>query len=151
MKKEKPEDLKNPENPPAPKAPAKPPKARKEKKKKENKKPPVDDMQLPVLVELTYTVSILLFIFVGLTVVIVSVLTGSSLLNLILRTSASMLAMGCLLVIIFNQVSSGVLQASLVEQEEAQKAQAEEHVQKSEDLKAPATVETVETPELAEA
>jgi hypothetical protein len=151
MKKEKPEDLKNPEKPPAPKTPAKPPKEKKEKKKKEKKKPPVDDMQLPVLVELTYTVSVLLFIFVGLTVMIVSVLTGSSLLNLVLRTSASLLALGCLLVIIYYQVSSGVLQASLVEQEEAQKAQAEEHAQKPENLEAPAAVETAETQELAEA
>jgi hypothetical protein len=126
MKEENPENIKNPENSPAPGAPAKLRKKKKEKPKQEKKKPPVDDVHLPVLVELTYSISMLLLIFVGLSVVIVSVLTGASLLNLVLRTSAAMLAMGCLLVVIFYQVSSGSLQASLAEQEEAEKKLAEE-------------------------
>jgi outer membrane biosynthesis protein TonB len=126
MKKENPEDIKNPENPPAPGTPAKPRKEKKEKPKKEKKPLPVNDVHLPVLVELTYSISVLLLILVGLSVVIVSVLTGASLLNLVLRTSAAMLAMGCLLVVIFYQVSSGSLQASLAEQEESQKKSAEE-------------------------
>jgi hypothetical protein len=126
MKKENPEDIKNPENPPAPETPAKPRKEKKEKPKKEKRKPQGNDVHLPVLVELTYSVSVLLLILVGLSVVIVSVLTGASLLNLVLRTSAAMLAIGCLLVVIFYQVSSGSLQASLAEQEEAQKKPAQE-------------------------
>ena len=134
MKIENPETIKNPETPPALETPAKP---RKEKKR-EKKKPQPDDVQLPVLVELTYSVSVLLLIFVGLAVIIVSDLTGASVLNIILRTSAAMLAMGSLVVLIFHQISSGVLQASLVEQEEAQKAQSEE----SENHETPQKIET---------
>ena len=130
MKKENPEDSKNPETPPAPETPAKP--------RKEKKKTQADDIQLPVLVELTYSISIILLIFVGLAVIVVSVLTGASLLNIILRTSASMLSMGSLVVLIFHQVSTGVLQASLVEQEEAQKAHSEE----SENHETPQNIET---------
>jgi hypothetical protein len=144
MKTENPEDVKNPETPPVPEAPAKPRKAKQEKKKKEKKQPKADDAQLPVLVELAYSISVILLIFVGLAVMIVSVITGASLLNLVLRTSAAILAMGSLTVLIFHQISSGVLQASLVEQEEAQKVQPEI----SESHESP---ETTETPNMAEA
>jgi hypothetical protein len=135
MNKENPEDSKNPETPPAPETPAKP---RKEKKEKKNKETQPDDMHLPVLVELTYSISVILLIFVGLAVTVVSVLTGASLLNIILRTSAAMLSMGSLVVLIFHQVSTGVLQASIVEQEEAQKAHSEE----SENHETPQNIET---------
>ena len=138
MKKENPEDSKNPETPPAPETPAKPRKEKKEKKNKEKKKTQADDMQLPVLVELTYSISVILLIIVGLAVIVVSVLTGASLLNIILRTSAAMLSMGSLVVLIFHQVSMGVLQARLVEQEEAQKA----HSKESENHETPQNIET---------
>lgn len=137
MKKE------NPETPPVPEAPVQPRQGKKEKPKKEKKKPQADDVQLPILVELTYSVSILFLIFVGLAMIVVSVLTGASLLNLILRTSAALLFVGSLVVLIFHQVSSGVLQASLVEQEEARKVQPEE----SENLESPARTKTQETAE----
>ena len=122
MKKEDAEDVKNPEDPSAPAVPVK---TRKEKKKKEKKNRQTDGIQLPVLVEFTYTISVMLLVFVGLAVIIISFFTGASLLHLVLRTSAAMLAMGCLLMVIFQQVSSGVLQASLVEQEEVQTTKTE--------------------------
>ena len=122
MKKDNPEPSKNPGHSPAPETPVS---GRKEKKK-EKKPTRSNDVQLPVLVELTYSVSVSLLIVVGLAVMLVSFLTGASLLDLVLRTSAAMLAMGSLVVVIFHLVSSGVLQASLVEQEEAQKAQTQE-------------------------
>jgi hypothetical protein len=124
MNKENPEDLKKPENLPAPESPAKPRKEKKEKTKME--KLQADNVQLPILVELTYSISVLLLIFVGLAVMIVSFRTGASLLHILLRTSTAMLAMGSLFVLIFYQVSSGALQASLAEQEEAQMAQTQE-------------------------
>jgi hypothetical protein len=123
MKKENDEDLKSLENAPAPEASAKLPKEKNEKKTKEKKPSQVDGVQLPVLVELTYSVSVILLIFVSLAVITVSVLTGVSLLNLVIRTSVTILALGSLLILISSQVSSGVLQASLVEQEEFQKMQ----------------------------
>jgi hypothetical protein len=137
MKKE------NPETPLVPEAPVKPRQEKKEKPKKEKKKPQADEVQLPILVELTYSVSILFLIFVGLAMIVVSVLTGANLLNLILRTSAALLFVGSLVVLIFHQVSSGVLQASLVEQEEARKAQPEE----SENLESPTRTVAQETAE----
>jgi hypothetical protein len=151
MKKENPEDSKNPETTTTPKTPGKPPKEKKERKKKEKKVPPADDLRLPILVELAYTISVTLFILVGLAVILVSILTGANLLQLVLRTSAALLAMGCLLVIIFHQISSGMLQASLVEQEEAQKAQSEEQSKESENPETPANIEAIELQEMAEA
>jgi hypothetical protein len=65
-------------------------------------------------------------ILVGLAMIIVAVLTGASLLNLILRTSAAMLATGSLVALIYHHVSSGMLQASLVEQEGTRKEQTDE-------------------------
>ncbi len=57
----------------------------------------------------------------------VSILTGATLLDLILRTSVALLAVGGLLIFISSQISSGMLAASLAEQEEGrQKATSEE-------------------------
>jgi hypothetical protein len=123
MNAENAEDLKDPETPPVQQAQAKP---RKQKPRKVKKRTQTDDTPLPYLIELTYTISVLLLIFVGLAMIIVSVLTGASLPNLILRTTAAMLAMGSLVALIYHQVSSGVLQASRIEQEEAVRKQAEE-------------------------
>ena len=129
--------------PAASEPPAQPRKEKKEKKQKEKKTPPLDSVQLPVLVELTYSAAIVLLIFVGLAVIVVSVMTGASLLNLVLRTSAAILGMGGLLMVIFYQVSSGVLQASLVEQEEAQTSKMEE----PQNPESPAMIEMQDTPE----
>ena len=120
MKKEKKDTVLNTETPAAPKAPAKP---RKDKKKPKPKPKQTDAVRLPVLVELTYALSTILLVFVGLAMMITSFLNGATLLNLVLRTSVALLVIGSLLVFISSQVSSGVLQASLVEQEQAQMSQ----------------------------
>ena len=144
MKNENDEEVKDPQASSAPETPAKPPKEKKEKKKKEKKPVQADGVPLPVLVEFTYSVSVILLIFVGLAMIIVSFLTGASLLNLLLRTSVAILVMGGLLMLISSQVSSGLLQASLVEQEEAQRAQSEE-------AEAPESSVNLESHEMAEA
>ena len=145
MKKEESEDIKKTEAP-TPGAPVKEKKEKKEKtekKKKEKKPKQADGVQLPVLVEFTYTISVLLLIFVSLAVIVVSFFTGASLLNLVLRTSAALLAIGCLSMVIFYQVSSGVLQASLAEQEEAERAQAEKaQAENVEPAESPANLES---------
>lgn len=141
MKNENAEDVKNPENPSAQETPVK---SRKDRKKEKGKKPPqADGARLPVLVELTYTVSIILLIFVGLAMIIISFLTGASLSSLVLRTSVAILVLGSLLILISSQVSSGVLQASLVEQEEAQQPQPE-------NLKNPESPANIESHDMAE-
>lgn len=122
MKNENPDAAEKADNPPKPesgKSKAKP--ARKPKKSKET-----DSVQLPLLVEFTYTMSTLLLIFLGLTVLTVSFVSGASLFSLVLRTGIAMLVMGALLVLISSQVSAGVLAAGLAEQEELQQAQIEE-------------------------
>jgi hypothetical protein len=136
MKQGKKDAATNPENQTPALAPAK---AKKEKKQK-----PVDAVQLPVLVELTHTVSTILLIFVGVSMAMISLLTGASLLNLVLRTSVALLVIGSLLAMISSQVSSGLLQASLIEQEEAQKSQIEK-------AEAPETPSDIETHNVAEA
>lgn len=120
MKKTKQDAAPNIETPAAPKEPAKA-KPRKEKKKAKPKQ--ADSVQLPVLVELTYAFSIIFLIFVGLAMIITSFLNGATLLNLVLRTSVALLVVGSLLIFVSSQVSSGMLQASLVEQEPAQLSQ----------------------------
>lgn len=137
MKKEKIDTAPEPEKPETSTL-KKAPKPRKEKKPKA---PKTDGVQLPVLVEFTYTISIILLILLGLAMIVISFLTGASLLNLVLRTSVAILVMGSLLMLIASQVSSGVLQASLVEQEEFQKAQGAENPE------SPATVENQEVAE----
>jgi hypothetical protein len=119
MKQEDPDQGKNSEERSAPQNPGK--RAKKEKKQKV-----VDGVQLPVLVEFTHTVSAIFLVFVGVGMILISFLTGASLINLVLRTSVALLVIGSLLLLITSQVSSGLLQASLAEQEEAQKSQTEE-------------------------
>jgi len=96
--------------------PSKVPRAKKE----------VDGVRLPVLVEFTYTISVLLLLFLGLTVIVISFISGASLLNLVLRTGVAIVVMGALLMLISSQISSGVLNASMVEQEELNKKQSDE-------------------------
>lgn len=126
MKQENKENVKDLANPSAPETLAKPRKEKKEKKKRRERPASAEDLRLPILVELTYGVAAMLLIFVGLAMIVVSFLTGASLLHLVLRTTVAILVMGCLSMLIASQVSSGVLQASLVEQEEAPRAQKEE-------------------------
>lgn len=85
-----------------------------------------DGVRLPVLIEFTYTIAMLLLLFLGLTVIVTAILSGANLLTLIIRTSVTLLLMGGLLMLIFSQVSSGMLFASLVELNEEPKSSAKE-------------------------
>ena len=120
MKEEKMENQSNPPTSEKPKKSEKKP-ARVKKDKRD-----MDGVRLPVLVEFTYTISILLLIVLALTIILISFLNGASLLTLVLRVSVATFVMGGLLTLISYQVSSGLLFSSLVEQEEHEKAQAEE-------------------------
>ena len=66
-------------------------------KKKENV---TDTFFLPVLVEFSYTFSVIILILLFLTVVSVSVLTGTKLIDIFFRTTVSMLVVGGLLLMI---------------------------------------------------
>lgn len=85
-----------------------------------------DGVRLPFLVEFTYSISTILLLFLGLSMAVVSFITGANLLNLVLRTSVAVLVMGSLLMLISSQISSGVLTASLAEQKEAREVKSEE-------------------------
>ena len=74
-----------------------------------------DGVRLPVLIEFTYTIAMLLLLFLGLTVIVTAILSGANLLTLLIRTGVTLLLMGGLLMLIFSQVSSVMLFASLVE------------------------------------
>lgn len=123
MKNENTENLENQTNPKTPdeskKSKKKPIKPKKEKKE-------TNGVQLPVLVEFTYTISILLLIVLALTIIVISFLHGASLFTLVLRTGVTIFVMGGLLTFISSQVASGLLFSSKVEQEEYEKKQAEE-------------------------
>ncbi len=89
------------------------------KPKKEKKQP--SGTRLPFLVEFTYSISTLLLIFLAMAVLITSYLAGANLFFMILRTGVAVTALGSLLVVIAKQISSGLLFAARIEQEEAEK------------------------------
>lgn len=98
------------EDQPPPK-PAK--KAKQPKQPKEPKQPKQDDgLYLPILVEFTYASSMIFLILVFLAMAAVSWLTGTSLLDFVLRTSAAMGVLGSLILVVARQVSAGVLSTS---------------------------------------
>ena len=116
MKNENTEELENqPKLQPSKASPKKPAKVKQEKKD-------VDGVRLPVLVEFTYTVSLLILLVLGLTIAVTSFLNGVSLFAVVFRTGVAMLVIGSLLMLIASQVSSGMLFSSLVEQEEHHQA-----------------------------
>ncbi len=89
------------------------------KPKNEKKQP--SGTRLPFLVEFTYSISTLLLIFLALAVLITSYLAGANLFFMILRTGVAVTVLGSLLVVIAKQISSGLLFAVRIEQEEAEK------------------------------
>jgi hypothetical protein len=78
------------------------------------------------LVEFTYSISTILLIALGLSMAMISFMTGATLLNLVLRTSVAVVVMGGLLMVISSQISSGVLSVSLIEQEESLETKSED-------------------------
>ena len=116
-------------------APAKPVKAKPVKEKK--KKVVSDGVFLPVLVEFTYTFSVIILILLFLSVVSVSILTGTKLLDIVVRTSVSMTVVGSLLLMLSRQVSMDVISASILEKKEKEEKLEKEmqsEQEKSEDL-----------------
>jgi hypothetical protein len=90
--------------------------AAKEEKKVKIKQP--DGPPMPVLVEFVFTFSKVLLIMVFLVMSAVSWLNGATLLDFVLRTSVTMLVLGGLLMLLTQQISTGVLTTSLAELEE---------------------------------
>jgi hypothetical protein len=85
----------------------------------------MESVQLPFLLELTYTLSTLILALLGLTIMITSLLAGAGLFAVILRTAVAVTLMGGLLMLIASQISSGLLFSVKIEQEEEQKKQEE--------------------------
>ena len=90
------------------------------------------DVQLPVLVEFAYSISAIVVILASLIVAIISIVKGASLIDLVMRTSITILVIGSLLMLVSWQISAGVLKASLTELEEKQEL---EKSKESEELK----------------
>jgi hypothetical protein len=124
------------------------------KKAKQPKQPKRDDgMYLPVLVEFTFTSSVIFLILVFLAMAAVSWLTGTSLLDFVLRTSAAMGVLGSLLMVVSRQVSTGVLNASLAEREEKKQQSAPEEHKTPDEPEKPGNAEnseSIEIPAIAE-
>ncbi|MBK6791020.1 MAG: hypothetical protein IPG80_00450 [Anaerolineales bacterium] len=74
------------------------PKAKKEK----------NTAHAPLLVEFTVTLSVVILVIVFFTIVSVSLVTGTSLIDFVVRTSISLLILGGLLFLIAHQVASGM-------------------------------------------
>jgi len=101
--------------------------AGKDKKKKEKEKgKETEGVFLPVLVEFTFTFSVIVLVLLFLTMISVSLLTGTKLLDIVIRTSVTMLVIGVLLMLITRQISSDVLNASVVQATEAIQKQSDE-------------------------
>lgn len=81
--------------------------------KEEKQKRQSDGMYLPVFVEFTFAGSMILLISVFLVMAALSIMTGASLLDFILRTGAAMGVLGILLMLISREISEGVLNSNL--------------------------------------
>jgi len=90
--------------------------AKKEEKKKE--------APLPVLVEFTITVCVIILAAVFLVIVGVSLYTGVSLSAFVIRTSVSVLALGLLLALLARQVIQGMKAAGMLGSDKSKKGQA---------------------------
>ncbi len=101
--------------------PQKQPPAAKRKKEKKS----AQNVRLPFLIEFTYTVSALILVVLALIIMITSYLAGASLFTLVIRTGVAVTVMGCLLMFISSQISSGLLFSVKVDQEEELRKQEE--------------------------
>ena len=94
-------------------------------KKPKGKAAKEEAVELPMLVEIGYTFSGILLVFVALAVAVVSLISGASLIEIFLRTLISVVVLGCVLWLFTWQFTTGVLQGAMLslEEEEKQKAQ----------------------------
>lgn len=79
-----------------------------EEKQADKSKMGTDGVHPPLLIEFTVMLSAILLVAVFFTVVGISLLKGSNLLDFVVRTSISILVLGGLLLIITRQISSGM-------------------------------------------
>lgn len=134
-----------PQSQPQPQDPAAKPekekkvKVKKEKKEKKARAPKVsNDISLPILVEFTYTTAVIIMMVLFLAVIGVSVFTGATLVDTLIRTTVTMVLVGSLLLILTRMVSRNALDESIVEfkklveeEEEKRKAELEKSAQES--------------------
>ncbi|MEI7845152.1 MAG: hypothetical protein WCK35_05030 [Chloroflexota bacterium] len=103
----------------------------KSKKSKNKKSGEVEP--LPVLVELIYTVSVIVVIVATLLVVLTSIFVSASLLDIIIRASVTILVMGVLTLLASWRITTGVIKVGLDVIEEEQRKEEEEEKQKKEE------------------
>jgi hypothetical protein len=75
----------------------------------------------PLLIEFAVTASVILLVVVFLTIAGISLINGASLIDFVIRTSISTLALGCLLLIITRQISIGIYSPEAAPEEEEKK------------------------------
>ncbi len=95
-------------------------------KSKANKKNESDGAMLPILVEFTFTFSAVILSILFLTVVSILVLSGAKLLDIVIRTSITMLVIGGLLILISQQIAQDYMNSTLVQEDEVEQKQAEQ-------------------------
>jgi hypothetical protein len=84
----------------------------KSEKKGEQKSRKSAKVQLPLLVELTFSISIMMIVLIDAAVIVISITNGASWTDLILRTVVSTIVMGIVLLLLAQTVSSGVIAAA---------------------------------------
>ena len=94
----------------------------------------VESVRLPFLLEFTYTISTIILILLALIIIITSFLAGASLITIVLRTGVAIAVVGCLLMLISSQISSGLLFSVKIDREEEQRKQEEEMSMSNEQL-----------------
>lgn len=99
-------------------------------KSKANKKNESDGAMLPILVEFTFTFSAVILSILFLTVTSILILSGAKLLDIVIRTSITMLVIGGLLILISQQIAQDYMKSTLVQEDEIEQKQAEQtHVE----------------------
>jgi len=98
----------------------------------DEKKTQTEGVILPVLVEFIFTLSAILLVLLFLTIITISLLTGTKFLDIIIRTCVAVLAIGVLLALISRQVTSGMMGNHVVVQKKQIKQQPSEELEGNE-------------------
>lgn len=114
---------------------------------KAKKKDETDGFHLPVLVEFTYTFSVVFLVFVFLAMASISWITGTTLVDFMLRTSTAVLVLGGLLITVSRQVATGVFNASIVDLIDVKKNPSSKKTENPEEMERPKGSENAEKPE----
>jgi uncharacterized membrane-anchored protein len=97
------------------------PKTKKNSSKASKSRKQSNNIHLPFLLELTYTLSTIILILLALAVMVTSFLAGAGLFTVVLRTGVAVSVVGGVLMLISYQISSGLLFSVKIEQEEEQR------------------------------